>query len=99
MTKRHRDDRESDSEPEPDERLVDGEPERPIADTLDEFAPGVVTFPSGRIVEDNSAVPPTDEDRSEEENARDSGGDVADDLLDPRNPHHAQWLKDHGHES
>ena len=86
------------SEPELAEQLADREPERHIADPLDAFAPGVATFPSGRDVEDISTVTTRDEDLSEEMNALDSVGDVVDDLLDPRNPGHAQWLKDHGHQ-
>jgi hypothetical protein len=74
----------------------DHEPERTVGDPLDEFAPGVATFSSGRVVEDISVVATADEDLSEEMNALSSVGDVADDLLDPGNPRHAQWLKDHG---
>ncbi|MGC8510740.1 MAG: hypothetical protein ACP5PB_07715 [Acidimicrobiales bacterium] len=99
VTERTSDEHEADheTEAEADERLANREPERHIADPLDEFAPGVAAFPSGRVVEDVSTTATTDEDLSEEMNALDSVGDVADDLLDPRNPRHAQWLKDHGH--
>ncbi len=98
MTDRSSDDHEAETgaEPTPDERLADQEFPRTIADPLDEFAPGVATFGSGRVVDDLSVRETTDEDLSEEINARDSVGDVTDDLLDPRNPRHAQWLKDHG---
>ncbi len=89
--------REAEAEAEVDERLANRETERHVADPLDEFAPGVATFPSGRVVEDISTMTTTDDDLSEEMNALDSVGDVADDLLDPRNPRHAQWMKDHGH--
>ena len=88
---------EAEAEAEVDERHANRETERHVADPLDEFAPGVATFPSGRVVEDISTMTTTDDDLSEEMNALDSVGDVADDLLDPRNPRHAQWMKDHGH--
>jgi hypothetical protein len=38
---------------------------------------------------------PTPEFQTEEIAHDEFEGDVSDDLLDPRNPHHAEWVKEH----
>lgn len=58
----------------------------------DPNALGNKSFSPGEIPK---LVIPTAEFKTEEIVHDEFAGDVSDDLLDPRNPHHAAWVKEH----